>query len=68
MLCMRNKKGEVTMKKLSQMWVRYGTPSNRKVVYILLSLIALAVASGAPGAGSGTPGGGFLTSFTTGLW
>ncbi|MEJ2737347.1 MAG: hypothetical protein P8189_27955 [Anaerolineae bacterium] len=56
------------MKKLSQLWVRYGTPSNRKVVYILLSLIALAVASGAPGAGSGTPGGGLCSNLVLGLW
>ena len=56
------------MKKLSQMWVRYGTPSNRKVVYILLSLIALAVASGAPGAGGGMPGGGFDSNPTPWLW
>lgn len=56
------------MKKLSQMWVRYGTPSNRKVVYILLSLIALAVASGAPGAGSGMPGGGLYSNPIPGLW
>ena len=56
------------MNKLSQLWVRYGTARNRKVAYILLSLIALAVASGAPGAGGGMPGGGFPASFTTGLW
>ena len=41
------------MKKLSYLWARYSTPRNRKVAYIVLSLIALAVASGAPGGGSG---------------
>jgi hypothetical protein len=56
------------MKHLSQLWVRYGTPRNRKVAYILLSLIALAVASGAPGAGSGTPGGGFASNSMFVLW
>jgi hypothetical protein len=48
------------MKKLSYLWTRYGTPRNRKVAYIVLSLIALAVASGAPGGGSG--GGGWAMS------
>jgi hypothetical protein len=45
------------MKKLSYLWVRYATPRNRKAAYIVLSLVALAVAGGAPGAGSGAPGG-----------
>lgn len=40
------------MHKLNHLWVRYATPQNRKAFYIVLSLIALAVASGAPGAGS----------------
>jgi hypothetical protein len=56
------------MNKLSQLWVRYGTPRNRKVAYILLSLIALAMASGAPGAGGGTPGGGFISNSFSVLW
>lgn len=56
------------MKKLSQLWVRYSTPRNRKVAYILFSLIALAVAGGAPGAGSGMPGGGFDSYTISGLW
>jgi hypothetical protein len=41
------------MNNLKYLWVRYGTPRNRKIVYILLSLAALAVAGGAPSAGSG---------------
>jgi hypothetical protein len=45
------------MKKVGELWLRYGTPRNRKVLYILLSLVALAVASGAPGASGGGPGG-----------
>lgn len=45
------------MEKLVRMWVRYGTARNRKVLYLVLSLVALAVASGAPGAGGG-PGSG----------
>jgi hypothetical protein len=44
------------MNKLDNLWVRYGTPRNRKVLYILLTLAALAVAGGAPGAGSGMGG------------
>lgn len=50
------------MKKLSHLWVRYGTPRNRKVVYLVLGLVALAVASGAPSAGAGG-GGGWPTAF-----
>ena len=41
------------MERLKYWWVRYSTPGNRKVFYILLALGALAVAGGAPGAGSG---------------
>ena len=40
------------MEKLSFLWTKYGTPRNRKIAYIVLSLVALAAASGAPGAGS----------------
>jgi hypothetical protein len=50
------------MKDLNQLWIRYATPRNRKVAYIVLSLIALAVASGAPGAGSGAGGGAGIRS------
>ena len=53
------------MEKLSYLWTRFGTPRNRKVAYIVLSLVALAVSSGAPGAGSGVGGGG-LTSILPG--
>jgi hypothetical protein len=55
-----------TMKKLNELWIRYGTPRNRKVLYIVLALSTLAVAGGAPGAGSGT--GGFCDSFDPGLF
>lgn len=41
------------MKKLSHLWVQYGTSRNLKTLYIVLTLIALAVASGAPGAAGG---------------
>lgn len=54
------------MKKLNELWIRYGTPRNRKVLYIVLALSTLAVAGGAPGAGSGT--GGFCDSFDPGLF
>lgn len=44
------------MEKLNYLWTKFGTPRNRKVAYIVLSLVALAAASGAPGAGSGVGG------------
>jgi hypothetical protein len=44
------------MKKLSHLWARYGTPRNRKAAYVLATLIALAIAGGAPIAGGGGPG------------
>jgi len=47
------------MENLSTLWSKYVTPRNRKIAYIVLSLVALAAASGAPGAGSGL-GGSFL--------
>ncbi len=45
------------MRKISQLWVQYATPSNLKVLYVVLTLIALAIAGGAPGIGSGNPAG-----------
>ena len=42
------------MKKLNQLWIQYATPRNVKVVYVTVALVALAVAGGAPGAGSGS--------------
>jgi hypothetical protein len=45
------------MKKLGQIWVQYATPTNLKVLYVVLTLIALAIAGGAPGIGSGNPAG-----------
>ena len=45
------------MEKLTSLWLRYGSPRNRKAAYVVLALAALAVAGGAPGAGSGTGGG-----------
>ena len=36
------------MQKLNQLWLRYGTSNNLKVLYLLLTLVALAVAGGAP--------------------
>jgi hypothetical protein len=45
------------MTKLNELWIRYGTPRNRKILYIMLSLSALAIASGAPSGGGGAPGG-----------
>jgi hypothetical protein len=45
------------MNKLNQLWLQYGTPNNLKVLYVLLALIALAVASGAPSGGGGVSAG-----------
>jgi hypothetical protein len=44
------------MEKVKYFWGRYGTPRNVKIAYILLTLIALAVAGGAPGGTGGLPG------------
>jgi len=52
----RNQMKEDMMKNLNYHWTKYGTSRNVKAVYILLTLAALAVASGAPGAGSGIGG------------
>ena len=45
------------MNKLESFAVKYNSPRNRKLLYIAISLIALAIAGGAPGAGSGIGGG-----------
>jgi hypothetical protein len=60
MICLRNakKEREVEMEKVKYLWGRYGTPRNIKVAYIVLALVALAVAGGAPGGTSGIPIGG----------
>jgi hypothetical protein len=55
------------MKRLNKWWARYGTPRNRKTAYVVLTLIALAVASGAPSAGGGVPGGGPFCAFLVGF-
>ena len=44
------------MYKLNQLWIRYGTPRNMRIFYILLALAALAAAGGAPSNGGGTGG------------
>jgi hypothetical protein len=41
------------MEKLNLLWTKYATARNRKVGFVLLTLVAMAVAAGAPGAGSG---------------
>lgn len=41
------------MNTIKQLFFNVAKPQNRKAFYILLTLIALAVASGAPGASSG---------------
>jgi hypothetical protein len=47
------KGGSLEMGKLKYLWVRYGTPRNLKVLYILMALTALVVAGGAPSTGGG---------------
>ena len=49
----RNHLRRMVMKKLNQLWMRFGTSQNLKVLYIVATLAALAVAGGAPGAGGG---------------
>jgi hypothetical protein len=46
------------MEKVQYLWGRYATPRNVKIAYILLTLVALVVAGGAPGGGSGIPSSG----------
>lgn len=41
------------MSKLNHLYTRYCTPRNVRILYALLTLVALAVAGGAPGIGSG---------------
>lgn len=43
------------MEKVKVLWTRYGTSRNVKIAYIVLSLVALAVAGGAPGGTGGMP-------------
>jgi hypothetical protein len=43
------------MQKLTQLWLQYGTQRNLRLLYILLTLIALAIAGGAPSNGGGGP-------------
>ena len=43
------------MEKVKYLWARYGTQRNIKVAYIVLTLVALAVAGGAPGGTGGMP-------------
>jgi hypothetical protein len=47
------KEREELMEKLNLLWTKYATARNRKVGFVLLTLVAMAVAAGAPGAGSG---------------
>lgn len=44
------------MKELKLLWARYGTPRNVKGFLVVVGLVALAVAGGAPGASGGAPG------------
>ncbi len=41
------------MNKIKSAYYQYATPRNLKLVYILVTLAALAAAAGAPSAGSG---------------
>jgi hypothetical protein len=41
------------MQKLNQLWLQYGTINNLRVLYLVLTLVALAVAGGAPSGPSG---------------
>jgi hypothetical protein len=52
----KNHQGRKIMEKLSLLWIRYATPRNAKMAYLILGLVALAVAGGAPSGGGGVPG------------
>jgi hypothetical protein len=54
-MCYTNiiKEEGMKMQKLNQLWLRYGTFNNLKVLYLVLTLVALAVAGGAPSCTSG---------------
>lgn len=54
------------MNKINNLLTHYATPRNRKVLYILLTLLGLAIAGGAPGASSGIGGGLGMNSFFIG--
>jgi hypothetical protein len=41
------------MEKLNNLWIRYGTARSRKILFLVLTVIALAVAGGAPSGGGG---------------
>ncbi len=45
------------MTNLRRFMIQYGTPQNLRVVYVLFTLVALAIAGGAPATGSGAGGG-----------
>ena len=57
---------EIMMNKINNLLTHYATPRNRKVLYILLTLLGLAIAGGAPGASSGIGGGLGMNSFFIG--
>ena len=44
------------MNKINHLWIKYATPQNLKMAYLLTALIALAVAAAAPGASGGLGG------------
>ena len=46
------------MDRLKRLWIYYGTSRNVRIAYIILALVALAAAGGAPSGGGGMPGGG----------
>jgi hypothetical protein len=45
--------GRSKMKALNYLWIRYATPTNRKIAYVLFILAAFAAAGGAPGGTGG---------------
>jgi hypothetical protein len=55
-------KEKVAMQKNTHWLVKIGTPKNRKALFIILTMIGMAIAGGAPGASSGI-GGGLSTNF-----
>ena len=54
------------MKKAEKLFVKYATPRNRRALFVIVTLIGMAIAGGAPGASSGIGGGLFGNFFSLG--
>jgi hypothetical protein len=62
-----NLRRSIKMNTIKRLITSYTTPKNRKALFIILTLIGLAAAGGAPGASSGIGGGIDVNSFFAGF-